>query len=146
LKTLIGILIVLSFFQSSVMPLDLVLIVLICRSYIRIDRFNLYLAFAFGLLDSHLNLNTLGIRSIIYLSIVQTTQIISKSRLTGNPFLIIPLSFILLVIKELLMGETPLPKVFNTVLPEALLSLPIFYIVRLWEERFIARKDIKLRV
>jgi len=34
------------------------------------------------------------------------------------------------------------PKIFL----ESLLSLPIFYLLRLWEERFTVRKEIKLKV
>lgn len=142
MKTFILALIVLSFLQSTIIPFDLVLMTLICRSYIKTDRSNLFLAFAFGLLDGHLSLSNLGLRSMVYLLVVQATESLSKSRLSINPFLIIPLSFILLSINELVIKGLIFPKV----LVESLLSLPIFYLVRLWEERFIVRKDIKLKV
>jgi len=146
MKTLIAIFIIVSFLQSTILPIDLVLIILICRSYIRSDQENLYLAFAFGLLDSHLNLNPLGIRSIVYLAVVQITQVLSKGRLASNPFLIIPISLILLAGNHIITDGLISPGVLFEVLPESILSLPVFYMVRLWEERFIVRKEIKLKV
>lgn len=142
MKTLIVLLIIISFIQTTVMPLDLVLIILICRSYLKASDSNLFLSFAFGLLIGHLNLTPLGIESIIYLCLVQITQVLSKTRLAGNSLLIIPLSLILLSINHLALNNFTLPKVIL----ESLLSLPILYIVRIWEERFIVRKEIKLRV
>lgn len=142
MKTFVGILIVLSFLESSIIPLDLVLICLICRSYLRVDKSNLFLAFSFGLLMGHLNLKPLGFESIVYLVSVQITQILSRSRLAGNSFLIIPLVFILLSISSFFLDDFNL----NRIIIESILSLPILYIVRIWEERFIVRGDIKLRV
>lgn len=148
MKTLITILIISSFLQSTILPIDLVLIILICRSYLRPDRANLLLAFSFGLLHGYLNLTLLGFSSILYLLLIQITASLSKSRLAGHPFLIIPLTFILLSIYTLAsaifiyQSFQLYPKIFL----ESALSLPIFYLIRLWEERFIVRKEIKLRV
>ncbi|MBI2599507.1 hypothetical protein HYW43_01135 [Candidatus Daviesbacteria bacterium] len=148
MKTLIIVLIIASLLQSTILPIDLVLIILICRSFIKLDQANLFLAFSFGLLDSHLNLIPLGLNSLIYLFIIQITQTLSKSRLAGNSLLICPLSLILLsayqLISSLFLQQTP--QLFPKVLWEGLAALPIFYIVRLWEERFIVYKDIKLKI
>jgi len=142
MKTLIGVLIFIAFLQTSVLPLNIVLIILICRSYLRTDKANLFLAFAFGLLLSYLNLNLMGFLSIIYLIIIQATQILSKTRLAGNSLLIVPLVFIALSINDLLLRDFNLTKIIL----ESIFSLPIFYIVRIWEERFIVRKEIRLKV
>lgn len=147
MKTLIVILIIISFVQSTILPIDLVLIILLCRSYIRTDKANLYLAFGFGLLNSHLNLQTFGFQSIIFLILLELTQLLSKSRLAGNPLLIIPISLFGLAFngffQSLINHQSAhiLPQIFL----ESLLSLPILYLVRLWEERFVVAKDIKLR-
>lgn len=148
MKTLIVVLIIISFIQSAILPLDLVLIVLICRSYIRTDKANLYLAFSFGLLNGHLNLTSMGLQSLLYLILVSVTESLSKSRLAGNSFLIIPLSLVLVSINQAVLsiftgGSIQL---YPKTLWEAALSLPIFYLVRLWEERFIVRRGIKLRI
>lgn len=148
MKTLIAVLIIASFLQTTILPLDLVLLILICRSYIKSERINLYLAFGFGLLISHLELKTLGPISITYLVLIFLTQILSKSRLAGNSLLIVPVSLILLFLNQIISSQFTLQafqfsfKIFI----ESLLALPVLYLIRFWEERFIVRKEIKLRV
>jgi len=148
MKTLIVVLIIASFIQTTILPIDLVLIILICRSYTKSSVSNLYLALGFGLLIAHLNLNTLGIDSLIYILAVQITQALSKVRLAGNSLLIIPITFILLglshLVSSIILHQSL--NLFPKVLIESLISLPIFYGIRLWEERFIVRKEIKLKV
>ncbi len=148
MKTLILILIIASFLESTIIPLDLTLLILICRSYIKSDKSNLFLAFGFGLLNSHLNLNLIGFSSLTYLILVTATQSLSETRLAGNSLLIIPLTLILCSINQAVLSifiHTS-PQLFPRVLWEAVLSLPTLYLVRLWEERFIVRKEIKLKV
>lgn len=148
MRTLIFVLIIVSFIQSTILPLEGVLIILICRSYIRSDKANFFLAFGFGLLIAYLNLIVLGLPSLIYLILLSVTASLSKSRLAGNSLLIVPLSLFLLSVNQaatsvfLHQSIQLFPKVFW----EALLSLPILYLLRLWEERFIVQKEIKLRV
>lgn len=147
MKTLIAILIITSFLQTTILPLDLVLIILICRSYIKDDKANLYLAFALGLFTSHLTLMPLGLNSLIYLMLIQITQILAKSRLAGNLLLIVPITFILLSINDVI-SSFLIKNLFFSIetFLESMLSLPIVYLVRLWEERFIVKREIKLKV
>ncbi len=140
MKTLILILIVIAFIETTILPLNLGLLILICRSYIKTEDKNLYLAFGFGLLISFLNLSPLGLLSLKYLGLVQLTQMLSTSPLAGRSILIIPISFVLLLFYHHNLQVVP------KVIIESLLSLPILYFVKLWEERFIVRKEIKLRV
>lgn len=140
MKTLIVILIIASFLQTTILPVNLILIILICRAYLKVDRTNLYLAFAFGILVAHLNLFNLGAGSLTYLSVVAIVQALSKLRLAANPLLIVPISFVLLSLSQL--ADWDLPKI----LIASFLALPIFYAIRLWEERFIVQKDIKLKL
>lgn len=147
MKTLIIILIVASFLQTTILPIDLVLLVLICRAYIKQERSNLYLGLAFGILTAHLNLTSWGIQSLIYLFSVQATESLSKLRLAGNPLLIIPVALIFLFINQFansLINHSS--QDLSKIILASLLSLPIFYFLKLWEERFIVRKEIKLKV
>lgn len=147
MKTLIIILTIAAFLQTTIFPIDLVLLILICRSYVVSGKNNLYLSFAFGLLTAHLNLTNLGFQSLIYLAVVQVTQILSRSRLAGNPLLIVPVSLVLLSfnqIANLYINQSSFD--LSKIIIASLLSLPILYAVRIWEERFIVRKEIKLRV
>lgn len=148
MKTLIATLIICSFIQSTILPIDLVLIILICRSFLRSDRANLFLAFGFGLLIADLNLYLLGSLSLIYSLLISITEGLSKSRLSGNLLLIIPLTFCLLLLNQLmgLIFFHQTLNIFPKILLESLLSLPILYIVKLWEERFVAQKEIRLRM
>lgn len=147
MKTLVTVLIIASFLQSTILPINLVLIILICRSYIKSET-ALFLAIGFGLFIGFLNLNTLGFTSIVYLILVQITKVLSKVRLAGNPLLIVPLTFILLSINQLATSffNHESFQLFPKVLLESLLSLPVFYLIKLWEERFIIRKEIKLKI
>lgn len=148
MKTLIIILIIASFLQTTILPIDIVLIILICRSYIRISPSNLYLALIFGILISHLNLVTLGFNSLIFIFCVQTTQVLSKTRLAGNSLLIVPITFVLLNFSGLLTSVFIHQSVdlFPKAVIESLISLPILYLLKFWEERFIVRADIKLKM
>ena len=149
MKTLIIILIILSFLQATVLSLNLCLITLVCRSYIiRNDKYNFYLSFGLGLLISHLTLTPLGIYSLIFLILTQFVALISSTRLTANPLFIIPIVFLCLLLNNLvtaLIIHQPFT-INSQIFAGSFLSLPIFYLVRLWEERFIVRKEIKLRV
>ncbi len=147
MKTLIVILIIASFIQTTILPIDLVSLVLICRSYLKSDQANLYLAFFFGIFISHLNLVSIGFQSLIYLSFVEATAILSKLRLAGNPLLIVPLTFFFVTFNQLassILSHNTFE--FSKVILVSFLSLPILLLVRLWEERFIVRKEIKLRI
>lgn len=147
MKTLIIILIIVAFLQTTILPIDLVLLILICRAYVRSEKENLYLAFAFGLFTSHLSLTNLGLQSLTYIITIQIVQSFSKSNLAGNPLLIAPISLSLITLSrtaESIVTHTAFN--FSGVIIASILSLPIFYLVRMWEERFITRKEIRLKV
>lgn len=140
MKTLIIILIIASFLQTTIVSINIVLLILICRAYLKTDRANLYLAFVFGLLAGHLNLNILGMTSLVYLLIVSSTHALSKLRLASNPLLVVPISFIFLSLDQFAAWN------LSKIIISSFLSLPAFYLIRLWEERFIVQKDIKLKI
>ncbi|MBI2314591.1 hypothetical protein HYU93_00820 [Candidatus Daviesbacteria bacterium] len=146
MKTLVTILIIASFLQTTILPIDLVLLILICRAYIKSEKENLYLAFVFGLFVSYLGLSNLGLQSLIYLGIVLATQMLSKLQFAGNPLLVMPIALVFLFLNQLInsyINHNTLE--FYTVLLAALISLPALYLVRLWEERFIVQRSIKLK-
>lgn len=147
MKTLVILLILAAFLQTTILPIDLVLLILICRTYIKAEKSNLYLGFGFGLLISHLNLSGFGLQSLLYLIFIQGTESLSKIRLAGNPLLIIPISFVFLFLNQVinfLINNSTIE--FVSIIVASLLALPILYAVRIWEERFIVRKEIKLKV
>lgn len=145
MKTLIAVLIIAAFLQTTILAMDLVLLILICRSYIKSGRENLYLASGYGLLVGHLSLTPLGLTSLIYLASVEITQILSKIRLAGNPLFILPISLIFLLLNQIASSPGHISIEFSTLILASFLSLPILFLVRLWEERFVIRKEIKLK-
>ncbi len=148
MPTVIIILIIAAFLQSTVIPLDLVLIILLSRSFIMVEKDNLYLAFGFGLLVSLMNFTPLGLVSLIYLTEVLLTHLLSKSRLANNTLLLMPWVLLMLTLNSLLQSlilNQSIQLTLNLV-TESLLTLPIYYGLKLWEERFVIRKDIKLKI
>lgn len=142
------VLVIASFIQTIIFPIDLVLIILICRGYVKGDQENLYLAFALGLLVSMLDLRLLGLQSLIYLILIQTTQVFSKLRLAGSWLLLFPVVLVLLSLNQLInsLFLHQSPQFFPKILIGGFLSIPIFFLIKSWEERFIVHKGIKLRV
>lgn len=137
----------LAFLQTTIIPLNLVLLILIARAYLKPQKSNLYLAFIFGLLISHLLLFPLGMQSLIYLGLIEVTQLLSKLPLSRHPFLIIPVTLILLMVEGALSSFFTHSSLFlPQIVMESVLSLPIYYALKIWEERFIMTKEIKLRI
>ena len=104
MKTLIIILILCAFLQTTILPIDLVLLALIFRSYIVSDKSNLYLAFFFGLLVAHLSGTNLGVQSVIYLLIVQLVRVISKIPALNTILTIIPITFLALTFNSVVLA------------------------------------------
>src|SRR3989344_791540 len=148
MKTLIIILIILSFLQTTILPINFVLIVLICRTFIRNDKSNLYLAFGCGLLLSHLNLILIGSLSILYLILIFLAQVLSISRSINSIFLLLPFGIFALstdrFIAYLLLNISFSFSI--SLFVSFFMIIPAFFLLKLWEERFIVRKDIKLKM
>ena len=140
-------LVILSFIQSTILPLELVLEIILLRAFLKVDRTNLYLAFGFGLLISFLGHFPLGSQSIIYLLLVAFVHFLSKTPLSKNIFTCIPAVVVLLTFSDAasaLFLHTQIGWI--KILFELLFAFPIYFILKIWEERFIVRPDIKLKI
>lgn len=147
----IAMLIILSFLQGAVLPVNLVLIILLCRSFITSDRSNFYLAFAFGLLISFLSGSLLGGLSLAYLLTVLLAQIIKKVHLFAHWTVMIPVSAVALIFNQaisgLLLGASLTSSInFSVVAAEMVLLLPVYFLVLFWEERFVPKSDFRLKI
>lgn len=143
MKTIIAILIFLALIQASVWPLHFGLILILTRAFIRQDSSNLFLAFGFGILYSFLNQLPLGLASLVFLFLVELVYLWSKTTFSHNLWTILPVIGILLGIADLAIG---ISFSLSKILIEVALTLPVYLVVRFWEERFIVRRDIKLKV
>ncbi len=124
------------------------LIILICRSFVKHEESNYYLAFWIGILTSILNLTPIGWESMLYLLTVVLVQLFSRSRFTNSLLLIVPVVFVLMFGFRLgfYFALRLSPLLWPYILIEAIVALPIMIVVRLWEERFIVKGDIKLKL
>jgi len=147
MKFLLVLLIFLSFLQGAFSSLELVILILISRSFIVEERTNYYWAFFLGLLLSLLLNQPLGILSLIYLVAIKITYIIKRTSISGHWLVILPISLILVLAIELA-SVVIFKSSFSiwSIIFQSLLSLPIYLILRVWEERFIPKKEIRLKV
>ncbi len=148
MKALVLVLILIAFLQSTLVPLNLCLIIIILRAYIKPESSNFYLAFAIGLVVSFLDHQTLGVNSLIYLVAVALTHSLSKTPLSKNILGVLPLIFIELgliyLLNAYLLQQTP--SIFPRLIIETVISLPIYIALRFWEERFVVRQDVRLKI
>lgn len=141
-------LIICTFLQSTIVSVDLVMLILLSRAYLTHDKTTLYLAFLFGLLVSLLSGTTLGVHSFIYLVVAEVARTASKIQVANSLIVLLPLMVVAIVFNHAISSYAlnlsiqlwPLSAI------ETVVSIPVFFIVKIWEERFVVNKDIKLRI
>lgn len=147
MKPLILVLIIISFIQSTILPLDLVLIILICRSFVEARQGNFWLAFSFGLLLSALSGQPLGLLSLFYLAAVLAAGTLKQSRFSSTWITVLPMSLAILLSGQLLvslLNKTAFS--LTAVFYQLALVLPTFLIISFWEERFVVKPEVKLKI
>lgn len=147
MKVLITVLLAIAFLQSSLTSVDFVLMVLLLRSYITKEKINLYLAFFMGLLISHLSFSPLGLQSIVYVVMVQLVLLLAGLRWNTH-IAVFPVILVLLLIDQGMQSflTNQSLSLWPSILINVLSLLPIYILIRFWEERFVIRPDIKLKV
>lgn len=89
----------------------------------------------------------LGIWPLIFLGTVRLTHLLKRLPFSFNYKTLIPISFLIYLLvgflEKILFGQS-----INSVkvLLETGLTLPTYLFVKFWEERFIVKPDIKLRI
>ncbi|OGE25791.1 hypothetical protein A3C32_03375 [Candidatus Daviesbacteria bacterium RIFCSPHIGHO2_02_FULL_41_14] len=143
----IVLLLLLTFIQSALLPFDLILIVIIVRSFLMNSRSNYYLAFLMGLLVAFLSGQPLGIMSIVYLLVVKVVHSIRLAAFASHWSVSIPVTFITVMIYYLL-SKFLLGISLNLwyVPVQMIMVVPLYLIIGFWEERFIGRSVIKLKI
>lgn len=147
MKTFLLFLSVFAFMQSAFLPLNLVLVLLIARSLVREDRSNLFMGFFGGLILSFLTQVNLGYWPIVFILVVKLSSLIKRLPVSFNPLIIFFCSIFIVssvrIFNVFFMNEE---LKITTLIFEAILVVPVFYLVRGWEERFVVKGVIKLRV
>lgn len=147
MKTLFFVLLIAAFFQTTFLPINLVLIIIITRSLAYEEALNYYLAIYAGIILGVLSSTNLGIYGIIFLANVKLAHLLRKLPVTANVFTVVVISFALFLSTaffEMIFLKNSIN--FQKILIESAISLPIFIIIRIWEERFIVRPNVKLKI
>lgn len=148
MKTYFFLLILAAFLQASFLPLNLVLMLLICRSLVLPGKKeNLILAFAAGILLSLLQSQNIGFWALVFLLVVRGVALTKKLPVSKNLLTVLSVSIITITLvtltQQLFFKQSFDPKL---VLFESVLILPLYLIMLFWEERFEVRPEIKLKL
>jgi hypothetical protein len=147
MKLFIFLLSLAAFIQTAFLPLNLCLIILICRAYAAPQRSNYYLALLAGTFLGILSAFNIGFYSGLFLVLVFLIQSLRLLPITGKFITVFPVLFLALTISMLFENLIyHLSLSWWNPLAGSLLGLPIFLIVREWEDRFIVKSGIKLKV
>lgn len=147
MKTFLLLLILFAFFQSAVSTLNLVLIILIARSLVLDNGENLVLAFFGGLVLSFLTQTNLGYWPLVLILVTKFGHFLRKLPVSFNPVMVfiagaLQIFLALLLDKILLNGRF---EIYEHLI-EAILVVPSYYLIRMWEERFVDKGTIKLKM
>ena len=147
MKTFLVLLVLASLIQSAFLPINLCLVLIICRSLVVTDSSNYFLALITGIFIGLLTATNIGLLSLLFILVVKLIYLLKKLPLANNTATVIPLSLIVIVIFTLIQNLVIQQKInYLLQLIEALLCLPTYILIRMWEERFIPRQGVKLKV
>ncbi|EKD91249.1 MAG: hypothetical protein ACD_30C00036G0003 [uncultured bacterium] len=147
MKTFLFILTLAALFQTTFLPVNLCLIIIITRSLAYEEPLNYYLALYAGIILGILSSTNLGIYGIIFLANVKLAHLLRKLPVTANVFTVVVISFVLFLLTaflEMIFLKNSIN--IQKILIESAISLPMFIIIRIWEERFIVRPNVKLKI
>lgn len=147
MKTLLLLITFFAFLQSAFLPVNLILVAIIARSMVLEDKSNYFLAFMAGLILSFLTLVNLGYYPLIFIIAVKSISLLKKLPVSFSPLMIFLYGSLVIagiaMVNDFFIGVQI--KIYPQ-LVEAILVLPAYYLVKIWEERFIIKPQIKLKV
>ncbi len=147
MKYLIIVLILLSFLQTTILPINLVLLLILCRAFLVDEKVNFYLAFSFGLLLSFLTNSPLGLMSLVFLTGVVLVSILKRSPVLATLISILITVGLLLGLYQLVDGLI-YKQQFSWIVffAQLVLIIPVYIGLSLWEERFVVKSQVKLKL
>lgn len=148
MNVFIGLLIFAAFLQTSFVPVNMVLVLIVARSLLIDARSNYFLAFSAGILLGVLSAQNIGYWPIILLIAVKVTYLIRKLPFNiGLPtfLLALALSLTIQILAEYLFLHHSIN--WTKPLTEFITGIPIFLFIRFWEDRFmIHTQGVKLKM
>lgn len=145
MKLFILILILALFLQTTVIPLNIALMLIIARSIWADEKINLYLGFGAGILLGVLSINNVGLLALLFLIYSKLASFLARSILNNavtSILIIATLSFGSLSVVEHFFLKQDIN--YTYLVLEIILTLPSYVLVRFLGERFSAKKGIKL--
>lgn len=147
MKVFLLFIVLFAFLQSAVITLNLVLVILAARSLVLSDRSNLIIAFFGGLMLSFLTQTNLGYWPLVLILIVKLGELLRRLPVSFNILTVFVAGslqvLVVVLLNKLFLGDRI--EIYPHLL-EAILVVPSYYLIKMWEERFVAKSAIKLRV
>ncbi len=132
--------------QTTLLPLNLCLMLIFVRSLITVQKSTLYIGLIFGVLLGVLSNVNMGFYPMIILLSVKLIEIFKESPLYNNIIFFLPILFIIYLITSLLSSLIlDLSFSFMQVIFETFISIPFYFLIKFWEERFIVHPQVKLK-
>lgn len=147
MKLFILSLIIATLLQTTLTQYNLVLILLITRSFIVSERANLYIAFCAGVLLGLMTSVNLGLWTTLFVVTVWLVHLIKKMPIAFNFKTFLPTIFILLLavslFEKLVFNQS---FVILKILTELLIAFPMYIVFNIWSERFDVKPYIRLKL
>ena len=147
MKIFILLLLIAIFLQTSFVPLNLVLILMISRAFIVEDIANYYIAFFAGLFLGIMSIYNIGFWPLVLLIVVKLLNLSKKLPLSKNAFTIGLVA--LIIVSGVSFLEA---KIYHQtfewakVLIESIITIPLVYLMRIWEHRYVVKPELKLKI
>lgn len=140
-------LVLLSFIQASLLPFDLVILIILVRSFLVVSNSNYYLAMGMGVIVSLLTGLPLGSHSLMYIIAVKMMQLLKKSAFASHLTAGIALTVVILMIygfsSQWILG---ISYDLKTLLFQILLFFPSYLVIIFLEDRITINSDIRLKI
>ncbi len=132
--------------QTTLLPINLCLMLICVRSLVTTKISTLYLSVIFGVLLGVLSNTNIGFYPLIFLIAAKIIELFKASPLYNNVIFFLPLLFIVYLLISLI-SQIALGLSFSIVqvISETLFSIPLYFLIKFWEERFIVRPQVKLK-
>jgi rod shape-determining protein MreD len=140
MKIFIFLLILAAFLQSSFVPINLVLILLIAKALARPEKDNLYAAFLAGILIGILQTQNLGFWALVFVLVVELASFSKKLPFFKNFLSALLVSAVILTLVSFL-ESIYFNEAFEwaNLIWEIVLVMPAYLVILFWEDRFVVK-------
>ncbi len=136
MKYFIFLLIFAAFIQTSFLPLNLVLIMLVSKTLVEDDNSNLVLAFFAGILVGVLSSQNIGFWALVNLAAVEVARFVKKAPFSQNALTLLPVFGLILLFSRFFEGVFVKQSVqYSLIFWEVLVSVPVYLGIKFWKDK-----------